>query len=174
MLLASNPLEKTLSVFETVSGGLVVRLPLAVRPDHFCFDQTGGQLFLTGGGMDGVVTVYPYETQVGYTILAGSSPGFMASSAGPAYLFVANPKAGDVTVVDIETHRVIAVVAVGQGPGFITVTPDNQYALVLNRDSGDMAVIWIESLTGRRRRFAPLLMMPPVGSEPVSAVVRGI
>ena len=161
-----------LSLFESAEGRLVVKLPLAVRPDYFCFDATGGQLFLTGGGTDALVTVYLYQTQVAFTMLAGRSPGFMATSSEPAYLFVANPGSGDVTVLDIATQRVVAVVAVGQGPGFITVTPDDQYALVLNQESGDMAVIRIESLTGRRRRFAPLFTMAPVGSEPVSAVVR--
>ncbi len=174
MLLCGNREEKTLSMFETSEGRLVVRLPLAVSPEHFCFDQTGGQLFLTGAGMDAVVAVHPYQTQVAFTILAGSSPGFMASSSEPEYLFVANPGSGDVTVVDIATQRVTAVVAVGRGPGYITLTPDNQYALVLNTESGDMAVIRIESLTGRRRKFAPLFMMAPVGSEPVCAVVRAV
>ena len=50
-------------------------------------------------------------------------------------------------------------------------TPDGRYALVLNRQSGDMAVVRIASLSGRRQMSAPLFMMVPVGSEPVSAAV---
>ena len=53
----------------------VVRLPLAVRPDNMCLGGGGGQLFITGEGMDAVVAVYPYQTQVAATLLAGHAPG---------------------------------------------------------------------------------------------------
>ena len=52
-----------------------MNLPLAVRPEHICFNADGGQVFVTGGGMDAVVVVYPYYTpQIGQTVLAGHSP----------------------------------------------------------------------------------------------------
>ena len=78
------------------------------------------------------------------------------------------------TILNIETQRVIAVATVGREPCHITITPDGQYALVLNRASGDMAVIRIAAITGTRRRPAPLFTMIPVGSKPVSAVVRAV
>jgi len=162
----------TLNVLEPEGGGLLVRLPLAVSPEHFALSPDGGQLFITGRGMDAVVVVYPYQTQVAATILAGRAPGYLAASGNS--LFVTNPASGDVTVLDIRTSQVSVVVAVGRDPGYITFTPDNAYALVLNRESGDMAVIRIASLSGRRRRVAPLFTMIPVGSEPVCAAVRSI
>lgn len=171
LILAGDPEDRLLAVLEAHEGRTVVKLPLALAPAHFCFKDDGGQLFITGAGMDAVVTVYPYRTEVGSTTLAGRAPGFLAVSSEPDYLFVANPETGDVTVLDIETQQVVAVVTVGKEPGFITVTPDNEYALVLNRASGDMAVIRIATLSGRRRRFAPLFTMIPVGSRPVAAVV---
>ncbi len=174
LLLVGNPAERRLSCFDATTGGLIVHLPLRIEPENFCFKADGGQLFITGRGMDAVVTVYPYQTQIASTTLAGRAPGCMATSRNPDYLFVANPSAGDVTVLDIATLRVAAVVTVGRHPCHITVTPDDEYALVLNRDSGDMAVIRIATLTGRRRKFAPLFIMAPVGSEPVSAVVRAL
>lgn len=172
LLLVGNTAERILSILDAATGGLIVHLPLAIEPEQFCFKADGGQLFITGAGMDAVVTVYPYQTQVGSTTLAGRAPGFLAVSTAPDYLFVANPTSDDVTILDIRTQRVVAVVAVGKQPAFITITPDNQYALVLNRASGDMAVIRIASLTGRRRKSGPLFTMIPIGSEPVSAVVR--
>jgi YVTN family beta-propeller protein len=174
LVLAGNPGERLLTILEPPEGRTVVHLPLAVAPRHFGVKADGGQLFITGEGMDAVVTVYPYRTEVGSTTLAGHAPGFVAASTDPDYLFVANPASGDVTVLDIETQRVVAVVAVGREPAFITVTPDNEYALVLNRGSGDMAVIRIAALSGRRRKFAPLFTMIPVGSAPVSAVVMPV
>lgn len=171
LVLAGDVEDRLLAVLDAEEGGIVVKLPLALAPTHFCFKDDGGQLFITGSGMDAVVTVYPYRTEVGSTTLAGHAPGFLAVSSEPDYLFAANPESGDVTVIDIESQRVVAVVTVGKEPGFITVTPDNEYALVLNRASGDMAVIRIATLSGRRRRFAPLFTMIPVGSRPVAAVV---
>lgn len=172
-VLVANLAERRLSIVDAAKGALVTQLILAVRPDHLCFNADGGQLFITGEGMDAVVVVYPYRTEVAQTRLAGHNPGAMAVSSGKtAWLFVANPKAGDVTIIEIETQRVIAVAAVGADPSFITVTPNDQYALVLNRASGDMAVIRLGAVKADRRRSAPLLTMIPVGSEPVAAAVR--
>ena len=171
-VLVGDRAERRLTIAETDSGRVLVHLPLAVAPRHFCFKRDGGELFVTGEGMDAVVTVHPYQTQIASTTLAGRRPGAMAASR--EFLFVANPGASTVTVLDIVTRRVAAAVPVGAYPCHISVTPGDQYALVLNRDSGDMAVIRIETLSGRRRRMAPLFMMVPVGSRPIDAVVRPV
>jgi YVTN family beta-propeller protein len=172
-VLVADPATRRLSIVDVVSGAVVTQLKLAIRPDNLCFGGGGGQLFITGEGMDAVVIVYPYRTEVAQTQLAGHNPGAMAVSSGQsAWLFVANPKAGDVTIIDIDTQRVIAVAAVGADPSFITVTPNDQYALVLNRASGDMAIIRLGAVKSDRRRSAPLLTMIPVGSRPVAAAVR--
>jgi YVTN family beta-propeller protein len=179
-LIAANLSERMLSIYNTASRRLIVNLPLAVRPDNLCFNADGGQLFVTGESMDAVVVVYPsYTPEIGETVLAGRSPGAMAASSSPGYLFVANPSSSDVSILDIETRRVVAVTPVGSEPSYITITPDNQYALVLNQASGDMAVIRIPNVTRavneqRRWKKGPLFMLIPVGSKPVSAAVLGI
>lgn len=174
-LIAADRGARRLSIYDVATRRLATHLPLSVRPDHLCFNADGGQLFVTGEGMDAVVVVYPYFTpQVAGTVLAGHSPGAMAASANPPYLFVANPKAGDVSILDMNSLKVIASVPVGADPGFITVTPDDQYALVLNRQSGDMAVVRIAAVTANRTKSAPLFTMIPVGSRPVSVAVRAV
>lgn len=172
-LIAANVSQRMLSIFDVPRRRLVVNLPLAVRPDHLCFNADGGQVFVTGEGMDAVVVVYPYYTpQIGQTVLAGHSPGAMAASASPGYLFVANPQSADVSILDIETSKVVAVTPVGTQPSCIAITPDDQYALVLNQASGDMAVIRIKSVTGAAHwKKGPLFMLIPIGSKPVSAAV---
>ncbi len=171
-LLVANVEDRMLTVLDVASGRVMTHLPLAVRPDNLCFKSDGGQLFITGEGMDAVVIVYPYQTEVAETLLAGHAPGVMA--AAPDYLFVANPSSNSVTIVDIELHKVIAAAPTGAEPGYIAITPDNQYALVLNRRSGDMAVIRIAAITAKRTKSAPLFTMIPVGSKPVSATIRGV
>jgi DNA-binding beta-propeller fold protein YncE len=109
----------------------------------------------------------------------GHSPGAMAASANPAYLFVAHPKSGNVSVLDIDSRKLIAVAAVGANPNYIAITPDGNYALVLNETSGDMAVIRTGSIVQAaserwRSRRGALFMMVPLGSKPVSAAVMPV
>ena len=172
-MIAADRGERRLSFYDVATSGLIAHLPLAVRPDNLCFNADGGQLFVTGEGMDAVVVVYPFHTpEVAETVLAGHEPGPLAASN--ALLFVASPGSDGLSILEINSRKVIAVVSVGAGPGFITVTPDDQYALVLNRNSGDMAVLRVGAITKNRDRRASLLTVIPVGSRPVSAVVRAV
>ena len=173
-LIVADRGEKRLSLYDISSGAsLITHLPLSVRPDHLCFNADGGQLFVTGEGLDAVVVVYPYHTpEVAETVLAGHAPGPMAASQ--ALLFVASPPSGDVSILQIATRKVIAVASAGADPGFITVTPDDQYALVLNRQSGDVTVLRVGTITANRNRTAGVLTVIPVGSKPVSAAVRAV
>ncbi|MCX6620432.1 MAG: hypothetical protein NTY38_05030 [Acidobacteria bacterium] len=179
-LLAAERSSRRLVILEPGTGRLILQLPLAVRPDQFCFKPDGGQLFITGEGLDAVVIVYPHRVPpVAGTMLAGRTPGAMAASDVPGYLFIANPTSNAVTIVEIASQKVLAVVQVGRQPACITITPDNQYALVLNRDSGDMSVIRIGALDAitapmKRMKSAPLFTMIPVGSKPVAAAVRAV
>jgi hypothetical protein len=172
-MIAADRGARRLSFYQTSTSGLITHLPLAVRPDNLCFNADGGQLFVTGDGMDAVVVVYPFHTpEVAETVLAGHEPGPLAVSR--ALLFVASPGSGGISILEINSRKVIAVASVGTDPGYITVTPDDQYALVLNRSSGDMAVLRVGAITKNRDRRASLLTVIPVGSRPVSAVVRAV
>ncbi len=172
-LILANLDQSRLSLYDVASTRLITHLPLALRPERMCFNEDGGQLFVTGPGMDAVVVVYPYHTpQVAETVLAGRAPGAMAASAN--YLFIANPQSGDVSILDITRRRVVAVVSVGAEPDAVVVTPDDQYALVLNRRSGDMAVLWVGAIKPDRNKRAPLFTLIPVGSKPVSVAVRAV
>jgi hypothetical protein len=181
-LVAANRTDRLLSIYDVASSRLIVHLPLPVRPDNLCFNQStepgntdGGQLFVTGEGMDAVVIVYPYNTpEVGRTVVAGHAPGAMAASE--KLLFVASPQSGDVSILKIDTQKVIGVLPVGNDPGFIAVTPNDQYALILNRKSGDVAVLYVDLNPQIRykERAGKLLTVIPVGSKPVYAAVRGV
>jgi DNA-binding beta-propeller fold protein YncE len=173
LLLVADRGAHQLTIFDLASGRPACSLPLAVRPDRLCSKTDGGQVFINGEGMDAVVTVYPFQTEVANTMLAGRSPGAMAVSAAWDYLLVANPASDNVTIVSITNQRVLAVAPVGKRPEFIAVTPDGNYALVLNRESGDMAVLHLV-IEPRRSRAAAIAARIPVGSGPVAAVVRSL
>jgi hypothetical protein len=181
-LIAANRSERLLSIYDVDSSRLVVHLPIAVRPDNLCFNQStepgntdGGQLFVTGEGMDAVVIVYPYHTpEVGQTVIAGHAPAAMAASE--KFLFVLSPQSGDVSILNIGTQRVIGVLRVGGDPGFIAITPHDEYALILNRKSGDVAVMYadLNPQIRYKERVGKLLTVIPVGSKPVSAAIRAV
>jgi YVTN family beta-propeller protein len=174
-VIAGSATGRSLSMLDAQTGALLVRLPLPIEPRHFCFSEDEGQIFVSGPGMDAVVIVYPYNTEIGETILAGRSPDAMAVAPAPAgsYLLVANPDTDTVTALTIDTRRLAAVVSVGREPRHIVITPDQQYALVLNEKSGDLAVIRIASLAAHHYKTAPapVFTMLPVGEKPVSAGV---
>ncbi len=174
LLLAGQREQRSVSILDVSGGRLVVTLPLALEPVNFCSTPDGGQVFITGPGMDAVAVVYPYRTEVAQTLLAGRSPAAMAVTGDRGLVFIANPDSGEVSVLDVATHRIIAVVAVGAEPRHVLITPDAQYALVLNQRSGDVAVIRVAAVIDRRMKMAPLFTMIPVGSKPVSAAVRRI
>jgi YVTN family beta-propeller protein len=171
-----NRSTHSLIVLDVKTGATLVRLPLPIEPENFCVNADGGQVFITGKGMDAVAIYHPYQTEISETLLAGKAPGAMAISAPPEYLFLANPQSGDVTVLDVATRTVLASVSVGQEPCYVTFTPDNQYALVVNRRSGDLAVIRLSALSNRkpRVRTVPLFTMIPVGCGPVCAAVLAV
>lgn len=174
MVLATQPDDRELTLVDTPTGKIIVRLPLPLRPDNLCFSADGGQLFLTGEGLDGVVVVYPFQSQVAATLLSGKAPGPMAASSSPQFLFVTSPSTDTVSVLDIRSQKLAAVVAVGNEPRMVALTPDNQMAIVLNQKSGDLAIIRLANIVSKRHKTAPLFTMIPVGSAPVAAVIRSV
>jgi DNA-binding beta-propeller fold protein YncE len=182
-LIAGSRPGRTVSIFDVSTGKIVVRLPLPLEPRHFAAKPDGGQIFISGDGMDAVVILYPYRTEIAETMLAGRAPAGMAVTGEPPYLLlVTNPETGTVTVLSFDNmgRKLVAVVQVGLEPRHVLITPDQQYALVLNEKSGDMAVVRIPVLKNqgtsklpalRPYRPTPLFTMIPVGEKPVSAAV---
>lgn len=182
LLLAANLGDSSLVALNVPALQVIAELTLAMKPENLCFNSDQGQLFVSGAGMDAVAIVFPYRIlEVDQTILAGRTPGVMASSASPPYLFVGSNGGSDVCILNIDSRKVIGLVEVGQKPGYIAITPDNQYALVLDEASGDMAVVHIPAVRANRSKSGglpawasvstPLFTMLSVGSQPVQAAI---
>jgi WD40 repeat protein len=181
LLLVASRHDQCLSVFSVPGLEPMADLPLPMEPKNLCFNADGGQLLVTGPGMDAVAIVFPYRIlEVEQTVLAGRDPGVMACSGDPTnYLFVASASGSDVCVMNLNTRTVVGIVGVGQKPRYIAITPDNQYALVLNESSGDVAVIHIAAVEAkisnadhfRTKSTVSLFTSFPVGSRPVQAAI---
>jgi DNA-binding beta-propeller fold protein YncE len=170
-VLAAHSSSRIVSIADVETGRLLVKLPMPLEPERFCFTlDNGGQMFVTGRGMDAVVIVSPYQTAVDETLLAGRAPGSMTVDADN--LYVANPETGDLTVIAIADRRLLAKISVGQDPVQVMVTPDNQYVLVLNHGSSDLSVIRVSKIgSDLRGKGAPLFTVVPLGASPVSAAI---
>ena len=173
MLLAARPDERTILAIDVASQQFVAELPLAMEPEHLCFNADQGQLFVSGQGMDGVAIVFPYKTmEVEQTVLAARNPGFMATSDAPAYLFIASANGSNISILNIETRKLIGVVDVGGQSEFIAITPDNRFALALNKTAGTMAVIHIPTIRAtREKKGVSLFSLVDVGAKPVHVAV---
>ncbi len=179
LLMVANCKEQALTALDVPSLEVIVDLPLAMQPENLCFNSDGGQLFVSGRGMDGIAIAFTYlPLEVEQTVLGGRDPGVMACS-GDEYLFIASASGSDVSILTIARRRMVGIVGVGQKPSFIAMTPDNQYALVLNEGSGDVAVIRIRPIQQnlgdaakmRDKAAASLFTMLPVGNQPVHAAI---
>ena len=175
ILLVANYRERTLVALDSQTLQTICELPLAMRPENLCFSaDQGGQLFVSGSGMDGIAIVFPFHTpEVEQTVLAGRTPGAMACSGpNPMYLFVASRTGSEISILSVDTRKMIALTQAGQQPKQITITPDQQYALILNESSGDMAVIRIPNIKGTRLKTgASLFAMVPIGDTPVDTAI---
>jgi hypothetical protein len=170
-VLAGRSAARLLSIADVATGRLLVDLPMPLEPERFCFTlDNGGQMFVSGRGMDSVVIVSPYQTAIDETILAGRAPGNMAVDLNN--LYVANPLTGDLTVIAIADRSLLAKIPVGEEPVQVMLTPDGQYCLVLNRKSSDLSVIRISKLGSyQRSKAAPMFTVVPVGDTPVSGAI---
>ncbi|MEO5926898.1 MAG: hypothetical protein ABIR70_23995 [Bryobacteraceae bacterium] len=172
-LIAADLDQRQISVYRVNNPRLVAHLPIAVRPENLAFNRDGGQLFVTGPGGDSVVVIYPYDIpEVAETILVGHAPAMMTASG--SMLFITSPASGDVSVLNISSHKVLAVLPVGTDPGQVIITPDDQLALVLNRESGNVTVLNIEAIQPGRNKSTALVTVIPVGSRPVSAAMHSV
>ena len=174
ILLVANYGDRTLVALDTQTLQTICELPLAMRPENLCFSADQGQLFISGSGMDGIAIVFPFHTlEVEQTVLAGRTPGAMACCGpDPSYLFVASRTGSEISILSVDSRKMIALTQAGQEPKQITITPDQQYALILNEASGDMAVIRIPNIKGTRLKTgASLFAMVPIGDTPVDTAI---
>jgi YVTN family beta-propeller protein len=170
-ILAGAGAAREIISIDAQSGKLLTRLPLPLSPTRFCFNDDGGQMFVTGKGEDALAIVSPFQNEVDQTILAGRTPSAMAVSARRNLLFVTNPESGDLTILDIDTRGVSASIHVGENPGEVLLTPDGEYALVVDQRSGNVSVVRITTVLDHKVKTKPLFTVFPTAADARSALI---
>jgi len=158
---------------DAASGSVLARLPVPIRPARFCVDGTGGQVFITGANREPQLVIFnPYQNQVDQTLYAGHALYGMAVAPVLKLLFLSNPDAGDVTILDIETRHVASSsIRTGGRPREILIAPSTgpeEYAFVVDADSGDVSVIHIPVVL--HKKGDAFIAEPP---KPIFAVFHG-
>lgn len=170
-ILAGALAAREIVTIDAQSGRLLARLPLSISPSRFCLNPGGGEMFVTGKGEDAIAIVSSFQNEVEQTVLAGRTPYGMAVSESRNLLFVTNPETGDLTILNIETRGMSAMVHVGETPGDVLLTPDGQYALVLDQRSGNVSVVRIATVLDRKVKTKPLFTVFPTASDARSAII---
>jgi len=154
------------------SGAVLARLPVPIRPARFCVNGDGGQVFITGANREPQLVIFsPYQNQVYQTLYAGHALYGMAVAPMRNYLFLSNPDAGDVTILDIYKQRVVSSIRTGGKPGEILTAPSSdleEYAFVVDADTGDVSVIHIPAVL--HKSGDAFIAEPP---KPIFAVFHG-
>jgi DNA-binding beta-propeller fold protein YncE len=170
-ILAAAAAAREIVTIDAQSGRLLARLPLSVSPSRFCLNPGGGEMFVAGKGEDAIAIVSSFQNEVEQTVLAGRTPYGMAVSERRNLLFVTNPETGDLTILDIQTRGVSALVHVGETPGDVLLTPDGEYALVLDQHSGNVSVVRITTVLDRKVKTKPLFTVFPTAADARSAII---
>lgn len=183
-IFVAAPDSRQIVSLDAESGAVLARLPVPIRPARFCMDGSGGQIFVTGEDREPRLVIFsPYQNQIDQTLYAGRALFGMAVAPVRNLLFLSNPDAGDVTIMNIETRRIHVSIRTGGNPREILIAPsansttEEEYAFVVDGDSGDVSVIHIPVVV--HKRGDAFIAEPPKpvfavfhgGAEPQSAVI---
>lgn len=183
-LFVASPETRQIVSFDTATGAMLARLPVPIRPARFCQSGDGGQVFVTGADLDARLVIFsPYQNQVDETFYAGHSLFGMAVAPVQNLLFLSNPDAGDVSIIDIGTRKPAAFVRMGGTPReiLIAASPDGktpeEYAFVVDGETGDVSVIHIPVVLHKSgdafvsEAPKPVFAVIRSGARPQSAVI---
>ncbi len=106
-IFVAAPESRQIISLDAASGTVLARLPVPIRPARFCVDGTGGQIFVTGADSEAQLVIFkPYQNEIDQTLYAGHALFGMAVAPVRNRLFLSNPDAGTVTILNIETRRI--------------------------------------------------------------------
>ena len=162
----SNEDGHTVSVIDTDKLAVVATIPVGKRPRGIEINEDGTTFYVALSGLpkcppkipdeeceklgrdvkaDGVAAVDTKTMKVVKVFEAGSDPEqFDLGSDGR--LYVANEDSATMTVLDVNTGKIVGRVKVGEEPEGVRLSPDEKWVLVTNESDNSVSIIDTRSL----------------------------
>ncbi|MGI9335428.1 MAG: cytochrome D1 domain-containing protein [Gammaproteobacteria bacterium] len=147
--------DASISVIDPVVGitgitSLYANIPLERPASDWAKTRNEAQLYVSMPRAGAVAVVDLDTFKVVKNIPAGTAPMRVALQPDEKYLWVGNDakpvEHSGVTVIDTQSHEVVARIATGRGHHEIGFSDNSRYAFVTNRDGGSVTVIDIARL----------------------------
>lgn len=135
--------DNIVTVLDAESGVAVARICVGKRPRDVVFSNDGTRAYVSAesGGNISVVDAVKFRVLRTIPMPEGAKPMGLALMADGKQLWVANGRAGTVSLLDLERDTIMANVKVGVRPWGLALLPDGTRLYVANGPSGDVSVI---------------------------------
>ena len=135
--------DNVVTVLDAESGAAVARISVGKRPRDIVFSSNGTRAYVSAeaGGNISVVDAAKFRVLRTIPMPEGAKPMGLALMADGKQLWVANGRAGTVSLLDLESDTIMANVKVGVRPWGLALLPDGTRLYVANGPSGDVSVI---------------------------------
>jgi YVTN family beta-propeller protein len=143
--------DATITVVDPLFGfggsKLLALIPLPSPGEDWALTSDQNRLFVSMPDARGVAVIDTRSWTVATTIDIGHVPSRVALQPDEAYLWVADGDAGGgVSIVALDTLRVVTRLATGRGPHQIAFSDDNRFAFVANGAAGTVSVVDVRRL----------------------------
>jgi len=109
-------------VLDPTTNAVVGHIPVGASPHHPLFVGSGHTALVVVQG-PGHVAVIDTATKAITPVPVGQLPHWIAASSDGGFAYVTNENSNDVSVISIDTKKVIATVPIGAGPRKIVIQP---------------------------------------------------
>jgi YVTN family beta-propeller protein len=160
----SNGAANTVSVLDLVYLRQDRTLQVGTNPTGLAVNPVRNEVYVVNSGsaspsgsQPGSITVIDSATnRVVYTIPLHRLPYFIAVEPSGHRAFVANSGSNNVSVIDLDHRREIAVAGAGEQPGLAIISPDARSLVVTNRGSNSVSIYNIDPWDQNQTSHQPL------------------
>ena len=141
ILYASNVTSASVSFIDTATGAVVHTVNTAPNPTHVTLNSSGTELQVSHESLT-TVTLINIASRVARPVAVNERPqgGVFSNDGKLLYVCIYHPS-NLISVIDTQSQRVIANIAVAKGPWRCVLSPDDRYLYVSHQDSNQVSVI---------------------------------
>jgi YVTN family beta-propeller protein len=145
-LFVGNLQQSTVSVLDTLTLDVVADISVRSGPQGLEMTPDGSSLLVANNFDNSVTIVDPFKYQVvAEGIQAGKGTDSFAVIEAPPQMeyraFVSNQTGNTVAVLDLQTGKTLASIAVGKTPRMVAITLDQKRVCVCNSEDGTLTII---------------------------------